>query len=434
MAYTGNIYGNGTTTATTGANTNTHFYDRAGIKAATDENIYAKWADKKSMPLKYGRTYKISKFLHVLDDDNVNNQGLDTSGEVVTGTAGFIATGDKYGAYFFVVEADCDAHVAAHGGAKTSVTAANNNGNQYGSNRDVTDVTNGMPTLSEGADRVNRVGVTKVTLSTDFARYGNFIEYSDEVDMFSEDTIQVRYREELGYMAGQVNDDLVQISMLSSAGVAMYGGTATSIVTVGKDDAASGTSGVDDDSGKLTYKLARKISKRLFTNKAQKNTSIISGSTAVDTTPVAPSYYALIGTDVRYDLDDIPAFTPVEKYASTGSIVNNEAGKLHDTRYIESERAMNHVGGGAAVTNNVNKLANDGSNYNVFPILYPTKGAYATVGLNGHGKIKFKSKAPGKAEINDPYGNKGLFSYNFWFAGMALQPEKLLVAWVAASE
>jgi N4-gp56 family major capsid protein len=433
MSYTGSIYGDGKSTATTGANTNTHFYDRAGIKAATEMNIYAKWADRKSMPLKYGRTFKISKFLHILDDNNVNNQGLDKDGNVSTGKAGYIASGD-YGSYFFEVEADADAFIAEHGGTKSSITAIENNGNQYGSNRDVTDVTAGMPTLSEGADRVNRVGVTKVTLQTEFARYGNFIEYSDEVDLFSEDSIQIKYREELGYMAGQVSDDLVQLGMLNSAGVHLYGGSATSIATVGNDAAASGTAGVDDDSGRLTFKLARKISKRLFTNKATKNTSIITGSTSIDTTPVAAAYYALIGSDVRYDLDDIPQFTPVEKYASTSTIVENEVGKLHDTRFIESERALKHSGGGAAVTNNANGLANNGSNYDVFPILYPTKGAYATVGLNGHGKIKFKSKAPGKAEINDPYGNKGLFSYNFWFAGMALQPEKLLVAWVAASE
>ena len=39
MPFDGSVYGNGTTTATSGANTITHFYDRMGIKAATDENI-----------------------------------------------------------------------------------------------------------------------------------------------------------------------------------------------------------------------------------------------------------------------------------------------------------------------------------------------------------------------------------------------------------
>ena len=43
------VYGNGTN-STTGANTTLHKYDRAGIKAATAELIYAQFADSKSMP------------------------------------------------------------------------------------------------------------------------------------------------------------------------------------------------------------------------------------------------------------------------------------------------------------------------------------------------------------------------------------------------
>ena len=34
-----NIYGNGTTTATAGANTIVHYYDRAGVKAANRVNV-----------------------------------------------------------------------------------------------------------------------------------------------------------------------------------------------------------------------------------------------------------------------------------------------------------------------------------------------------------------------------------------------------------
>ena len=42
-----NVYGNGTTTATAGANTIVHYYDRAGVNAANRVNVYQQWADRK---------------------------------------------------------------------------------------------------------------------------------------------------------------------------------------------------------------------------------------------------------------------------------------------------------------------------------------------------------------------------------------------------
>ena len=57
-----NRYGNGTSSASSGANTVIHFYDRAGVKAPNRVNIYAQFSDRKSMPEKMGKTFKISKF------------------------------------------------------------------------------------------------------------------------------------------------------------------------------------------------------------------------------------------------------------------------------------------------------------------------------------------------------------------------------------
>ena len=43
---TTNVYGNGTTTATAGANTVVHYYDRAGINMANRVNVYQQFADR----------------------------------------------------------------------------------------------------------------------------------------------------------------------------------------------------------------------------------------------------------------------------------------------------------------------------------------------------------------------------------------------------
>ena len=96
----GNIYGNGTTTATAGANTIVHYYDKAGVKAANEINVYSQWADRKEMPLNMGKTFKISKFLHIYDRELTDGvfaaKCYLTARDIATVTAGLTATAVSY--------------------------------------------------------------------------------------------------------------------------------------------------------------------------------------------------------------------------------------------------------------------------------------------------------------------------------------------------
>lgn len=76
--------------------------------------------------------------------------------------------------------------------------------------------------LPEGAGKQNLVDLQDN--SRDFTiRFGHMIEYTDEVELFSEDIIQKRYREELGYYANEIFEDAVQRDMLSTNNV-LYSG------------------------------------------------------------------------------------------------------------------------------------------------------------------------------------------------------------------
>ncbi len=382
-----NVYGTGLD-STAGANTIVHYYDKAGVKAANEVNVYGQWADRKSMPLKMGKTYKISKFLHIYDRE--------------TGDADFATKG-------------------------------------YLTARNITDVTTGMPTLAEGAGAVNKQSIKKVTFESTFARYGEMIDYTDEVEMFSEDAMQVHYREELGRLANRTMEDLIQIDMLGTTNV-LYSGAATSNATLGTGLAADGSG---DDAYRVSYDLIRKGVRKLVRNRAPKNTSIVTGSTKIDTKTVDKAYYAIIGPEVKYDLESLTrgsgseaefAYLPRHKYAGASTLAEGEVGAMHDVRFIESESALVYEGAGAAIPGSyTGDLANDGSNFNVFPILFPTKGSFGTIGLKGHGKIKFNSQSPAKVELSNPYGTQGFFSYNMWYSGIILQEERLLKMNVLAS-
>lgn len=381
-----NIYGNGTN-STAGANTIVHFYDRAGIDAANRVNIYTQWADRKTMPTKSGKTFKISRYEHMYDR--------------------------KFG----------DADFAAKG-YLTARTLA-----------DVqTDLTNAS--LAEGTTDGNKRSLTKVTYETTLARYGEMIDYTDEVELFSEDTMQARYRMELGELANQRMEDLVQLDMLSTATV-IYAGTATADSEIGDDTGVS--NGVDY---RVSYDLIRKATRKLVRNRAKKNTKIVTGATKIGTTPIAQSYYAIIGANVKADLENLTrgagaeteyVYVPAHKYAGASTLAEGEVGAMHEVRFIESEAAIVYAGAGAALGTNNTGLDNDGANINVYPILFPTEGSFATVGLKGKEKIKFHSKSPTDVDNGNRYGTAGFFSYNFFYGGIILREESLLKVQVAAS-
>jgi len=437
-----NVYGTtnrATGDSTHGQNTIIHYYDKAGVKAANAVSVYAQFADRRSMPLKMGTTYKVSKWLHIFDR--------------IDGT---------------------DADFATKG---------------YLTSRSQAEVSAGLASdaaLAEGAGAVNKQTISKVTLSTNFARYGEMIDYTDEVEMFAEDMVQVHYREELGMLANRRAEDLIQLDMLSTTKV-LFGGVATEMKELGDADDDTATDGTNDDIARVTYDLIRNAVRLLVRNRAMKNTSIVTGSTKIDTRTVNKAFYAIIGPEVKFDLEGLTrgnvtdngtteyVYVPAYKYADATNLAEGEVGAMNDVRFIESESALVYAGQGSAVapaaaadptytgtlstTTFANEAAvitgrgataqvwertgdtwvNSGATvaaleyYDVFPILFPTKGSFATVGLKGHGKIKFNAQAPSKIELSNPYGTQGFFSYNMWYAGIILREERLLKVLVTAS-
>ena len=390
-----NVYGNGLN-STAGANTVVHYYDRAGIKAATRQNVYGQFVSRKEMPSKMGRTFKISKFLHMYDR--------------ALNDAEFSAKG----------------YMTARSADAVSLALTN-------------------ASLAEGAGAVNKRSLQKITVETSFARYGEMIDYTDEVELFSEDYIQVKYREELGELANSRMEDLIQLDMLGT-GTVMFTGTATSKGTIG---AGIATDGSEDSEWKISYDLIRKAVRKLTRNRAKKNTSIVTGSTKIDTQTIPAAYYAIIGADVKADLENLTrgssyekeyVYRPVHKYGDAAKLAEREIGQMYEVRFIESESAVVYTGKGADVpAGYVGELSYTGTigtdaKFDVFPILFPTENSFATVGLKGQGKIKFNAQDPSKIELINPYGTTGFFSYNFWYAGIILEEEKLLAVYCAASK
>ena len=391
-----NVYGNGVN-STAGENTIRHFYDRAGIKASNRINVYQQFVDRRYMPKRTGKTFKVSKFEHMYDRSLASSE--------------FAAKG-------------------------------------YLSHRTASEVSTALlnAQLSEGAGAVNKRTLKKITVETTLARYGEMIDYTDEVELFSEESMQVKYREELGELANSRHEDLLQLDMLATPTV-LYAGSATNDGQMG----ATRADGADDGDYKVSYDLIRKAVRKLVRNRAKKNTEMVTGSTKIDTKTVPRAFYAIIGADVKADLEVLtdhvgnPAWVPVHKYGASTNIADGEVGAVHEVRFVESEGAVVFDTGAVPPQNYAGTLnvigatdltsanAADRGRFAVSPILFPTQGSFAAIGLKGKGKIKFNSKSPEETELSNPYGTQGFFSYNFFYAGLILQEERLLRLMVCTS-
>ena len=399
------IYGNGTTTSTNGANVRVDALIEKGIRTAKRDIIFEQLCDSRTLPLNHGKTLKVHKTLYILDDLNVNDQGLDQTGVA---------------------------------------QAPNANGNLYGSSRSVVDVTAGLPLLSEGAGRVNRVGVTRITKEGTLTRMGAFLEYTDEVDKFSDAKMESQYYEKMGELAAELYDDYLQKELLGACGIEVYGGVATSLLTVSGVDATT----VSGNETALEYETILNVEDSLEANYAKMNTSIIDGSRNVGTVPVNASYFAYCGRETVRTLNGLQddfsqkAFVPARMYAAAGNLAKNEVGAVHSTRFIQAQRMMRYDGCGlvvgatplegykfttldAAGATARGQVGGAGDYYDGLPIIYVTKGAFATVGLQGNKKINFLSKKPGQATYEDPHGLQGIYSFNFFAGSITLEPEKM---------
>lgn len=380
-----------------GTQFNEHFWDRKSLIDAAEKRFFSPLADVRSMPMHYGKELKVYYYVPLLDDRNVNDQGLDADG----------------------------------------VTMAD--GNMYGSSQDVGTITARMPTLTEEGGRVNRVGFTRIERSGTIAEHGFFTEWSHDAMMFDTDSDMYGHMSrEMVAGATEVAEDLLQIDLLSAAGTVVFTGAATQDSEITAEGA---------DPSIVTYSDLRKLSIVLDDNRTPKNTKVIAGSRMIDTKTINSARMLYIGSELQTTIENLEnaqgnaAFVEVRQYADATTIMNGEIGSISDFRVIVVPNMMKWAAAGAAEGTNPG-YQSDGTNYDIFPMLVVGGESFATIGLQASGKKgsgnKFKIivKKPGKemATIQDPYGKIGFSSITFWHGFIALRPERIGLVKTVAPE
>lgn len=365
-----------------------HHIKKALIEAQK-EQYFGQLADVTSMPKHVGKKIKKFHYLPLLDDANINDQGIDAAGATIA------------------------------------------NGNLYGSSKDVGTITGKLPVLSESGGRVNRVGFKRKEVEGSIEKFGFFDEYTQEsLDFDNDEDLEGHVNREMIYGANEINEDSLQIDLLNAAGVVKYAGAATTDAEV-------------DSTCIVTYGDIMRLSIDLDNNRTPKQTKIITGTRMVDTKTLPAGRVMYVGSELlpvlkgMKDLHGNPAFISVEKYAAGGTVLRGEVGSIDQFRIVVVPEMMQWTGAGKAITPGDEAHYDDGTKYSIFPMLVVGDGAFTCIGFQTDGKqVKFKviHKKPGEAtaDRNDPYGETGFMSIKWWYGFLNQRPERIALIKTAA--
>lgn len=363
-----------------------HFHKKALIEAAK-EQYFMQLADVRTMPKHFGKTIKQYHYLPLLDDRNINDQGLDASGAVIA------------------------------------------DGNLYGSSKDVGTITSKLPLLSENGGRVNRVGFKRLEIEGSFEKFGFFDEYTkDSLDFDTDAELQMHISREMVTGASEITEAALQSDLLNAAGVVRFAGEATQ---------TSEITGEGETPSVVSYEDLMKLAITLYDNRTPKHTTVITGTRMVDTRVINSAMFMYVGSEmvptIRKMTDHFgdQAFVSVEHYAAAGNVSRGEIGTLGDFRIIQVPEMQHWAGAGGdeVELDNPGYRATNGK-YDVFPMLVIGDKSFTTIGFQTDGKtVKFDitHKRPGKetADRFDPYGETGFMSIKWFYGFMALRPERI---------
>ena len=379
----------GGTPSSIGTQFSNFYYQKQALIEARKEQYFSQLADVTSMPKNMGKTIKRYHYIPLLDDANINDQGIDASGAVIA------------------------------------------DGNLYGSSKDIGTIPGKLPVLSETGGRVNRVGFKRKELEGTFEKFGFFDEYTQEsIDFDSDAELMQHINREMINGANEITEDALQIDLINAAGVIRYAGNATSNATIGADDVVS-------------YGDIMRLSIDLDNNRCPKKTTVITGTRMIDTKVIPACRVMYIGSELLptlrglKDLHNEPAFIPVEKYAAGGTVLNGEAGSIDAFRVIVVPEMLKWAGAGADASASSTHYET-GNKFDVFPMLVVGDQSFTTIGFQTDGKtVKFKifHKKPGEAtaDRNDPYGETGFMSIKWYYGFMVLRPERIALIKTAAT-
>ena len=174
--------------------------------------------------------------------------------------------------------------------------------------------------LTEGVTPDGK-SLSVTSIEAEVAQYGDYVVYSDILDLTALDPVVTEAVKVIGNQAGLTLDTITR-NVLQSG---------TNVFYAPKGDGTEVTvrSGLDKTC-KMTCKLVKKVAAFLKKVNAPK---------------IDGSYVAIIHPFVAYDLQNDPEWIEAHKYSDATALFEGELGKMGGVRFVESSEAKIYEGG-----------------------------------------------------------------------------------------
>lgn len=371
------------------------------LKEEAWKQIFTQLASgSKIQPANTGKELKLQGFVPLLDDANINDQGINAEGVIIK------------------------------------------NGNLYGSSKDVGKFTKSLPAMTELGGRINRVGYSRTTITSRLFEFGFFYEYSTDalyIDTMAD--LKANFTREALIGAHQICEDFTGFLLLHSAVTFHYAGIATTM------EEMSGEAVIPSF---LTYNSTQTIKNVLFDLRFPQQTTLNKGTTLIDTVTIPGGYNVICGNEIIKTLETIrdpfdeKAWIPVEKYTAGTQTAYGEVGSINGLRIIVNPNMLKYEAKGAAVTQNINgcyTAYDEGGvkRYTVFPMLIVGSDAFFHVGFKASGikgakqkvQLKIGESVPSVTR-DDPFAKTGILSINWWQGILVQKPKHIMVIYTLA--
>lgn len=255
--------------------------------------------------------------------------------------------------------------------------------------------------------------VTDLTVAV--AKYGNYINYSEELDLFNVNSRAAQLLDVLGRNAGESLNYLMSAVFDGSTNV-RYGNAVAAATTV--------VTAISANDIKYTVnQLNRQSAMKFF--------SMGTGDTNTGTSPVRASYFGICHPDVEEDIRALSGFIPVEQYGGyIGDVQVGEFGAIAGVRFSSTPIAPIATAGGTTSVNGYRGAT--ATTNDVYKTFIYGREAVGTIGLGEEHTeeiymmgdrapaIEIIRKAVGSSGSADPFNEVGTLAWKAWFAGKIL--------------
>jgi len=266
--------------------------------------------------------------------------------------------------------------------------------------------------LVEGVTPVgNTPSVTDVEVQ--LYQYGDYVVLTDVIQDTHEDPVFSEMRQVISEQAAQTIES-VRFGVIKAGTNVYY---------------ANGTQRTDVNTP-LTLNLQRKVIRGFRRQNAMPFTSVLKSSIVQEAEAVEACYIGLVHPDMEFIIRGLAGFKHIKDYG-TGTVFPGEIGSVESVRYIMSTvfESWPDAGGNFGAT-----ISTSGVKSDVYPVIYLTANAFATIALKGQNAMSLIVKNPGSGGSTDPLNQRGTIGWKTMMNAVILQQLWMARAEVAITE